>query len=90
MYNAKNPKQPYLFPEFIDIPVIVINLNPRDIECVICGKAGPWNHAVGYCCEPTHDEIGSMSSKYPGLEVGGATVCNKCFKEFTGEEPYEN
>ncbi|MEO1503162.1 MAG: hypothetical protein AAFU68_02940 [Pseudomonadota bacterium] len=63
--------------------VITIDLTPPpECECGICGKWGDWRNAVGFCCEPTHDEIGSESSVYPGLIVGGRAVCKACHDDF--------
>ena len=58
--------------------VRAIRLWEPEIECCMCGEIGPHRHAVAYCCEPTHDEIGSMSTKYRGHEVGGMPACKAC------------
>jgi hypothetical protein len=60
----------------------VIRLWEPESECCICGKAGNHRHAIGYCCGPTHDDIGSMSTKYRGIEVGGMPACKECHDEF--------
>lgn len=65
-------------------PVMVIHLNEMTGNCCICGVECYLDYAVGYCCGPTHDEIGSMSTEYPGLEVGGNVACKKCHDDFYG------
>lgn len=47
-------------------------------ECPMCEQYRLLDHAVAWCCEPTHDEIGSMSTVYIGYEVGGMSVCKEC------------
>jgi hypothetical protein len=61
--------------------VTVINMNEPWAECCICFRECRLEYAVAYCCEPTHDEIGSQSTVYPGLEVGGMPACKKCHDE---------
>jgi hypothetical protein len=58
--------------------VHAIRLWEPEHECCICGDIGPHKHAVAYCCGPTHDEIGAMSSQYRGHEVGGMPACKVC------------
>lgn len=62
--------------------VRVIHLSETEVECCICGEDTPPTHAVGYCCGPTRDEIGTESTEYPGHEVGGMPACQKCHDEF--------
>ena len=47
-------------------------------DCPMCGKEKRLDHAVGWCCGPTRDEIGSMSTEYRDTEVGGMSVCKEC------------
>ncbi len=56
----------------------VIRLWPVTADCCICGTHGVLTHSVAFCCEPTHDEIGSESSKYRGHVVGGMPACRPC------------
>lgn len=64
------------------IDVLTIRLDEPWTECCICGGDTPMTHSVGYCCEPTQDEIGSESSVYPGHEVGGMPACKACHDTF--------
>ena len=66
------------------LQISVIRLWPIISKCAMCGVEGDHNHAVGFCCEPTRDEIGSESSTYPGHVVGGADVCQPCHDRFYG------
>lgn len=56
-------------------------------QCCICGKDCPPDYGVAYCCGPTHDEIGSMSSEYADTEVCGATACKLCHDQHYGLLP---
>lgn len=56
-------------------------------ECPKCGQVARINHAIGYCCDFTHDEIGAPSTEYRGETVGGMSVCKPCHDEFYGEAP---
>jgi len=62
------------------LDMITINLSEWPEQCPICGEwePGHLNHAVAFCCEPTHDEIGDESSVYPGHTVGGMSCCKTC------------
>ena len=62
------------------LDMITINLSERDEQCPLCGEwqATGLRHAVAFCCEPTHDEIGDESSVYPGHTVGGMSCCKTC------------
>lgn len=62
----------------------VVYLNPPTAECCICGAETLLTHSVAYYCGPTHDEIGSMSSAYPGGEVGGMPACRACHDNHYG------
>jgi hypothetical protein len=55
-------------------------------DCCICGEETLLTHAVAYCCEPTHDEIGSESKTYPGHIVGGMPACKRCHDLHYGVE----
>lgn len=50
----------------------------------MCGEIRRLDHAVGWYCGPTQDEIGSVSTEYRGGDdgtlaiVGGMTVCQSC------------
>lgn len=66
------------------IPITLPPLFPPVHQCRICGKDCPPDFGVAYCCGPTHDEIGSMSSEYSGTEVGGATACKLCHDQHYG------
>jgi len=47
-------------------------------DCPMCNQWRKLDHAIAWCCGPTHDEIGSMSSEYFQTEVGGMGVCKEC------------
>lgn len=65
--------------------VITIELWPTNIhECPLCGVVDRIDHAVAYCCGPTHDEIGSESSEYAGCTVGGMCCCKSCHDKHYG------
>lgn len=62
------------------VEVIVINvieLNTFMNECVMCGRECR-GYGVGYCYEPTQEDIGSESVMYPGEEVCGMPACQEC------------
>ena len=62
-------------------PIIILNLDVPWGECCICEKETPLGYSVGFCCEPTHAEIGSIDPIY-GMEVGGMVACKDCHDEF--------
>jgi hypothetical protein len=63
--------------------ITIIELWPHDEgDCPMCGQWRTLSHSVGWCCEPTRDDIGTMSKTYPGIEVGGRTVCKSCHDQF--------
>lgn len=62
--------------------LIIIHLWPREVDCALCDTVGDHRYAIGWCCGPTKDEIGSESSEYPGHIVGGMTVCKPCHDSF--------
>lgn len=64
--------------------VTIIRLWEPTAECCLCGEETPPTHSVGYCCGPTHDEIGTQSTQYPGHEVCGMTACKPCHDKFYG------
>lgn len=67
-----------------ELGVTVIELWPRNVhECALCGEVKLINHCVAFYCEPTHDEIGSVSTQYMGNDgkpaiVGGMACCKDC------------
>lgn len=67
-----------------------IHLWPNtDGECVLCEQWKRLDHAVAYYCEPTHDEIGSVSTQYTSSDgspaiVGGMQCCKECHDEHYG------
>lgn len=66
------------------VPILTIRLWEPTTKCCICEDVTPLTHAVGYCCGPTHDDIGSESTEYRGLIVGGMPVCRACHDDFYG------
>lgn len=66
------------------LPFLTIRLWEPTTICCICERETRLTHAVGYCCGPTHDEIGSESTEYRGLIVGGMPVCQPCHDDFYG------
>jgi hypothetical protein len=58
--------------------ITTIRLWEPTADCCMCGCETPLTHSVAYCCEPTHDEIGSESKTYPGTPVGGMPACQPC------------
>ncbi|MGA0564125.1 hypothetical protein ACO2RV_16900 [Ancylobacter sp. VNQ12] len=67
------------------LPVYIIDLNEDRNwgECSICEKYKRLDHAVGWYCGPTHDEIGSITTEYSdGGVVGGMRVCRECHDGF--------
>lgn len=64
--------------------VHVIRLWEPEHECCICGEIGNHRYIVAYCCGPTHDEIGSMSTEYKNTEVGGMPACKTCHDRHYG------
>lgn len=52
-------------------------------KCPMCNQAQRLDHAVGWYCGPTHDEIGSITTEYmDGGEVCGMSVCKGCHDAF--------
>lgn len=52
-------------------------------DCPMCEQYRRLNHAVGWYCGPTQDEIGSVTTEYTdGGIVGGMCVCQPCHDEF--------
>lgn len=62
----------------------LFELWPKWGECCICEAPTPLTHSVAFCCEPTHDEIGSESKTYPGHIVGGMPACKPCHDRHYG------
>ena len=65
--------------------VITLDLwGPPTATCCICQADHDLRQCVGYYCGPTHDEIGSVSTEYPGPRniVGGMPACKPCHDEF--------
>ena len=64
--------------------LIVIELwSNRSGECQLCGEDSILDHAVPFYCEPTYDEIGSISTQYRSTDgqpaiVGGMRCCRPC------------
>jgi hypothetical protein len=58
-------------------------------DCIMCREYRRLDHAVGYYCGPTLDDIGSVSTEYisgtdePAI-VGGMCVCRKCHDRHYG------
>lgn len=69
--------------------ILVINMNEPVGECCICGQDCTLDYSVGYCCGPTHDEIGSWSTEYRDTIVGGWCACKECHDDFYGIKPLE-
>lgn len=55
-------------------------------DCCLCEDEKRLTNAIGYYCGPTHDEIGTESTEYPGAGniVGGMRVCQPCHDAFYG------
>lgn len=66
---------------------VTINLNAWMHECQLCGKEAIIDHCVPFCCDPTYDEIGSMSTVYRGLKVGGMSCCRSCHDSHEAGRP---
>jgi hypothetical protein len=67
------------------IMVIDLQEERRWDDCSMCDQYRRLDHAVAWCCGPTHDEIGSMSTEYRDTEVGGMPVCKSCHDTFYAE-----
>ena len=67
-----------------DGEILTIRLWEPTTECCMCGAETALTHCVGYCCGPTHDEIGSASTEWRGEIVGGMPVCQPCHDRFYG------
>lgn len=69
-----------------DAPRIIYVLDLNEArnwgDCPMCDQERRLDHAVGWCCGPTHDEIGSMSTEYRDTPVGGMCVCKSCHDQF--------
>jgi hypothetical protein len=76
-----------------DLAVTVIELWPRDVhECMLCGEVKQCRHCVAFYCEPTYDEIGSVSTQYRSTDgkpaiVGGMVCCKECHDEHEAKRP---
>jgi len=76
-----------------ELRVPVIELWPRDIhECALCGEEKRCNYAVAFYCEPTYDEIGSVSTVYRSTDgkpaiVGGMVCCKECHDQHEAGRP---
>lgn len=64
--------------------VSYLELHPPVTNCCICDEETFLTHSVAFCCEPTHDEIGSESTTYPGHIVGGMPACPSCHDRHYG------
>lgn len=64
-----------------------IHLWPNDEgECALCEQWKRIDHCIPFYCEPTHDEIGSISTQYTSSNgspaiVGGMPCCKECHDE---------
>ena len=67
--------------------ITYIFMNSPIGDCCICGNECTMEYSVGYCCGPTLDEIGSMSTEYKNSEVGGMCACKECHDAFYGINP---
>ena len=69
------------------INVLIIDLQEARFwgDCPMCGQDRRLDYSVAWCCGPTHDEIGSMSTEYRDTEVGGMLVCKSCHDTFYAE-----
>ncbi len=76
-----------------ELDVVVIELWDRSVhECALCGEVKVCKHAVAFYCEPTYDEIGSVSTQYRSTDgkpaiVGGMTCCKDCHDAHEANRP---
>ncbi len=76
-----------------EFDVAVIELWPRNIhECPLCDEVKLIDHCVAFYCEPTYDEIGSISTVYRSTDgkpaiVGGMTCCKDCHDRHEAARP---
>lgn len=61
-------------------------------ECQLCGEWRVLDHAVAFYCEPTYDEIGSVSTQYRSTDgqpaiVGGMQCCKECHDKHEAGRP---
>lgn len=76
-----------------ELSIPVIELWPRDVhECALCGEEKVCRHCVPFYCEPTYDEIGSVSTQYRSTDgkpaiVGGMTCCKECHDRHEERRP---
>lgn len=73
------------------VVAILIDMNEGRYwdDCPMCGQEWRLDHAVGWYCGPTLDEIGSVSTEYRGTSeapaiVGGMCVCAACHDRHYG------
>lgn len=73
--------------------IIVIDLWDRTVhECALCGEVKRCLYCVAFYCEPTYDEIGSVSTQYvsgdghPAI-VGGMVCCKDCHDRHESGRP---
>ena len=77
-----------------ELGVTVIELWDRTIhECALCGEVKQCRHCVAYYCEPTYDEIGSVSTEYRSTDanpaiVGGMVCCKECHDKHEAGRPH--
>lgn len=73
------------------LAIMVIDMNEGRYwgDCPMCGEERRLDHAVGWYCGPTKDEIGAVSTEYrsgtdePAI-VGGMCCCRGCHDKFYG------
>lgn len=79
-----------------ELDVTVIELWDRTVhDCAICGELKQCRHCVAFYCEPTYDEIGSISTQYHGTDgqpaiVGGMVCCKECHDKHEGARPNDH
>lgn len=61
-------------------------------ECQLCGEMKILRHCVAFYCEPTYDEIGSVSTQYRSTDgqpaiVGGMRCCKECHDRHEAGRP---
>ena len=76
-----------------ELDVVVIELWDRSVhECPLCEEIKVCRHCVAFYCEPTYDEIGSISTVYRSTDgkpaiVGGMVCCKYCHDKHEAGRP---
>lgn len=76
-----------------ELDVVVIELWDRSVhECPLCEEIKVCRHCVAFYCEPTYDEIGSISTVYSSTDgkpaiVGGMVCCKDCHDKHEAGRP---